>query len=82
MHSIFFPEKSQLQSVLLKRGTVLLRGEERELMVFTYGFLFSRVEVDTLINLLLDTGPGENELDMERWEERFRDLDTGHSGCK
>jgi len=42
-------------------------------MVFTYGFLFSRVELDTLINLLLD-------IDPERWDERFRDLNTGHNG--
>jgi hypothetical protein len=83
--SIFFPEPSAPHSVLLKRGPVLLRGEERELMVFTHGFLASRVELDTLVQLLLDTNPEGVEADdltPDQWSKRFRDIDISNTGCK
>ncbi|KAL9183458.1 hypothetical protein ACHAXT_004314 [Thalassiosira profunda] len=41
------------KSVLLKRGPILFDGvEERELLLFTHGFLLSRIEFDTLLNIL------------------------------
>merc|ERR1740139_193001 len=79
--SIFFAEPGDLQSVLLKRGPVLLGGETRELLVFTGGFLFSRVELDTLVNLVLDVHPeGEEDLDLEALSKRFRDIDVHPDG--
>lgn len=79
--SILFADPSEPQSVLLKRGPVLLGGEERELMVFTNGFLLARVELDKLVNLLLDVNPkGAEDLASDQWTERFRDIDTDYSG--
>jgi len=79
--SIFFPEPSERQSVLLKRGPVLLGGEERELMLFTNGFLFSRVELDTLLNLLLNVNSeGAEDLTSEQLSQRFCDIDVDRSG--
>ena len=52
-------------------------------MVFTGGFLFSRVELDTLINILLDIKPeGVEEREGGTSSNRFSDIDTGQSGCK
>ena len=81
--SIFFAESSEPQSVLLKRGPVLLGGEERELMIFTNGFLFSRVELNKLVNLLLDVDPeGAEDHISEQLSQRFHDIDIDRSGCK
>jgi len=79
--SIFFPMSGELQSVLLKRGPVLVDGEERELMLFTNGFVLSRVELDTLLDVLLDPDSGKmQQLTPEDICERFSDIDTDHSG--
>lgn len=56
--SIFFPDVTEHKSILLKRGPVLLNGEERELMLFTTGFILARVEFDEYITLLLDVSSG------------------------
>lgn len=79
--SIFFAEPNELQSVLLKRGSVLLGGEERELMLFTNGFVFSPVELDTLVNHLLDVNSGgADDLNLEQLCARFSAIDVDHSG--
>ena len=81
------------QSVLLKRGPVLVGGEdERELIMMTYGFVLARVEMDALVDLLLDKAPsGDADEDVgeeealaaeEKLRERFNAIDTDHSGCK
>lgn len=80
-----------MQPVLLKRGPVLVGGEEeRELMIFTNGFILSRVEMDTLVNLLLgddvvsapeDCNDAE-EFTSRRLSQRFNIIDSDGSGCK
>ena len=86
------------QSVLLKRGPVLVSGEdERELIMLTNGFVLARVEMDALVDLLLDSstrGGGDDNDDNEdvgeaealaaekKLRERFNAIDTDHSGCK
>jgi len=79
---IFFPGKEERKSVLLKRGAVLLDGEERELMLFTGGITFSRLEVDSLVNLLLDaSSEGQTkQLTYEQLCERFSSIDADGSG--
>eukprot|EP00581_Thalassiosira_minuscula_P006568 CAMPEP_0183742150 /NCGR_PEP_ID=MMETSP0737-20130205/64047_1 /TAXON_ID=385413 /ORGANISM="Thalassiosira miniscula, Strain CCMP1093" /LENGTH=390 /DNA_ID=CAMNT_0025977685 /DNA_START=266 /DNA_END=1435 /DNA_ORIENTATION=- len=79
--SIFFEKPGEIQSVLLKRGPVLLNGEERELMLFTNGFLFSRVELNELANLLVnDDRGGSAGVTHEHLRERFSDIDVDNSG--
>jgi len=80
--SIFFPGKEERKSVLLKRGAILLDGEERELMLFTDGITFSRLEVDSLVNLLLDaSSEGKTKkLSYEQLCERFSSIDADGSG--
>ena len=52
-------------------------------MIFTNGFLFSRVELNTLVNLLMDVDPeGAEDLTLEQLSQRFRDIDVDRSGCK
>ena len=70
-----------MQSVLLKRGPVLAGGEERELMLFTNGFVLSNVELDTLIKMIMDSSSGRTE-NPENLTSRFSDLDTDGSGCE
>ena len=67
--------------MLLKRGPILVDGEERELMLFTNGFVMSRVELDTLVNLLMDASSGSG-MSNEEICERFSVIDTDQSGCK
>jgi len=87
--TIFYASNDNIQSVLLKRGPVLVDGEERELMLFTNGFIISRVELDTLVNLLLDASSGRTTshrrnsmLTGDEITERFSDIDTDNSGGK
>ena len=85
--SIFFAKRGDTESILLKRGPVLVDGEERELMVFTYGFVLARVELDTLVNLLLNasvktSSSSMEELTVEQIAERFCSLDADGSGSK
>ena len=82
--SIFFPEQPiDLDSILLKRGPILVGGQdERELMLFTNGFVLSRIELDTLVELLFDVNSSAEELTSDQLCERFRLIDTDGSGCK
>ena len=59
IRSIFFPRPDEPRSVLLKRGPVLVGGEERELSLFSGGFVLSRVEWNPLVDLLLDASSGK-----------------------
>ena len=79
---IFFPQPGEFQSVLLKRGPVLLGGDERELMVFSRGFLFSRIELDKMFDLLFDVQSSNEVLPLEQLDERFGDIDVDGSGCE
>ncbi len=82
--AIFSPKQRERQVVLLKRGTVLLGREERELMLFTNGFVVSRVELDVLVNLLLNaSSSGRMEkLAPERITEQFSAINTDGGGCE
>ena len=67
-------------------------------MLFTNGFVLSRVELDTLVDLLLldttnassssggSSSPGGKKKMVEMTEvelsERFSEIDTDNSGCK
>ena len=81
--SIFFPRVGDLRATLLKRGPVLEGGEERELMLFTNGFLLSNVQLNDLVNVLLDASSGrildQSEKQVER---RFSSIDADDSGCE
>lgn len=75
---------ADLKSVLLKRGPVLVDGdEERELMLFTRGFLLSRVGFDALLNLLF-TINSENPdyLTPESLQKRFDVVDSDKNGSE
>ena len=98
--TIFYPNRRmrEPQSVLLKRGPVLVGGEdERELIMLTNGFVLARVEMDALVDLLLDKSEraGDDVVDdnedvgeaealkaEKKLSERFNAIDTDHSGCK
>ena len=81
--SIFFPSKDSHQSVLLKRGPVLVDGEEMELMLFTNGLVLSRVGLDALVELLLDATSGRARIiTSEEVQERFGDIDADKNGCE
>mmetsp|Transcript_22169 Transcript_22169/g.46777 ORF Transcript_22169/g.46777 Transcript_22169/m.46777 type:complete len:496 (+) Transcript_22169:132-1619(+) len=80
IRSIFFPKPNELQPVLLKRGPVLFNGEERELMLFTNGFLFSRIELDTLVNILAKGQKKEENITFDQLCERFMSIDIDNSG--
>ena len=62
-------------------------GEDRELMLFTNGFLLSRVELSALVSLLEGTNSERREnKTCEEYErllaERFSDMDDDGSGCE
>ena len=81
--SIFFPSDHSPKSVLLKRGPIILLNgeEERELLLFTHGLLLSRLELDSLINILF-TLNSENPdlLNSNQLKERFDAVDADGSG--
>ena len=66
----------------MKRGPVLLDGiDERELLLFSHGFLLSRIEFDSLMNLLLTIKSGNPEhFTSAQLKKRFNDIDSDHSG--
>lgn len=80
--STFFPGDMEAKSVLLKRGPILSDGaEERELLLFTHSFLLSRIEFDTLLNIMV-TINSENPqyLNSKQLRERFNAIDSDQSG--
>mmetsp|Transcript_15914 Transcript_15914/g.34659 ORF Transcript_15914/g.34659 Transcript_15914/m.34659 type:complete len:366 (+) Transcript_15914:148-1245(+) len=80
--SIFFPGPRERKSVLLKRGPVFLGGEERELMLFTTGFVLSRIELESLVRLLFDaSSPGQvKQLAPEELSKQFSLIDADCNG--
>lgn len=80
--SIFFPSDHAPKSVLLKRGPTLINGvDERELLVFTHGLLTSRLEFDSLINILFTINSENPELlDSKQLREKFDAVDADGSG--
>lgn len=63
---------------------MLLGGSERELLLFTNGFVLSRVEISELMKLILDASSTGNMDDMtaEDLERRFSAIDADHGGCE
>ena len=89
LESIFFPYVHDPKSVLLKRGSVFLYhislGSERELMLFSNGFLFADLLLDDVFRVFLALNDREfvtekNFLDYLR--AKFRDMDSNGSGGK
>jgi len=80
--ALFYPRSMERKSVLLKRGMVFLDGKERELMLFTGGFAFSRVELDSLVTLLLDASSSGKikQLGPDELNSRFSLIDADCSG--
>lgn len=66
----------------MKRGPILLDGiDERELLLFTHGFLLSRIEFDALMHLLFAMKKGDPEqFTSAQLKKRFDDIDSDHSG--
>lgn len=81
---IFYPGDHDAKSVLLKRAPVLFDGvDEREMLLFTHSFLFSRMEFDSLLNLLFTINSKNPEcLNPKQLRDRFDAIDTDKSGCK
>ncbi len=79
---IFFPGDYDKKSVLMKRGPTLLDGiDERELFLFTHGFLLSRIEFDSLMNLLLALESGNpRQFTSAQLKKRFDEIDSDRSG--
>ena len=78
---IFDPNAHDPKSVLLKRGPVLFDGiEERELLLFTHGFLFSRIEFDSLVHALLSINEQNPTLSHKELREKFNTIDSDNSG--
>ena len=70
-----------MKSVLMKRGPILLDGiDERELFLFSHGFLLSRIEFDALMNLLFHINEKPEQFDSLKLKERFDEIDTDKSG--
>mmetsp|Transcript_14754 Transcript_14754/g.31269 ORF Transcript_14754/g.31269 Transcript_14754/m.31269 type:complete len:619 (-) Transcript_14754:64-1920(-) len=81
--AIFFPGDHDPKSVLLKRGPILSDGvDERELLLFTHGFLLSRLELDSLLNILFTINSENPEfLSSKELRARFNAIDSDGSGC-
>ena len=82
LSSIFFPNDYDKKSVLMKRGPILLDGiDERELLLFTHGFLLSRIEFDSLMSLLFALKNGDPEqFTSAQLKKRFDAIDSDQSG--
>ena len=81
---LFFPGDHDPKSVLLKRGPILFDGvNERELLLFTQGFLFSRIEFDSLLNIMfMINSENPQYLGSRELKARFNSIDSDESGCK
>ena len=89
LESIFFPYVHDPKSVLLKRGSVFLNerslGNERELMLFSNGFLLADVVLDDVFALFLALGDREFVTEksfLDYLRSKFRDMDEEGSGGK
>mmetsp|Transcript_20959 Transcript_20959/g.44040 ORF Transcript_20959/g.44040 Transcript_20959/m.44040 type:complete len:646 (-) Transcript_20959:824-2761(-) len=79
--TIFNENSHDPKSVLLKRGPILYDGtEECELMLFTHGLLFSKVEFDALVNTLLSVNERNPALTRKELRVKFNAIDTDGSG--
>ena len=53
-------------------------------MLFTNGFVLSRIELDTLVNIMLDASSSGKieQLTSEQLSERFSAIDADGGGCE
>jgi len=84
---IFFPYVHDPKSVLLKRGSVFLLDAklttERELMLFTHGFLIADVACEDALNLFLALSDREFVTEksfLENLRIKFEEMDTNKTG--
>ena len=59
----------------------MVGGEERELMLFTGGFTISRIELGSLLNLLIDARSGRVG-NAGFLQNRFSIVDEDGNGCE
>ena len=81
---IFYPGDHDAKSILLKRGPVLSEGvDESEMLLFTHGVLFSRMEFNALLNILFTIASENPEyLSSKQLQKRFNAIDSDQSGCE
>mmetsp|Transcript_5429 Transcript_5429/g.13589 ORF Transcript_5429/g.13589 Transcript_5429/m.13589 type:complete len:737 (-) Transcript_5429:63-2273(-) len=84
---IFFPFVHDPKSVLLKRGSIFLHDDslpnERELMIFTHGFLLGNVVLEDAFNLFLALSDREFLTErslLDYLQNKFREMDEEESG--
>eukprot|EP00571_Detonula_confervacea_P009854 CAMPEP_0172301438 /NCGR_PEP_ID=MMETSP1058-20130122/3326_1 /TAXON_ID=83371 /ORGANISM="Detonula confervacea, Strain CCMP 353" /LENGTH=716 /DNA_ID=CAMNT_0013011551 /DNA_START=78 /DNA_END=2228 /DNA_ORIENTATION=+ len=84
---IFFPFIHDPKSVLLKRGTIFIHDaslhNERELMIFTHGFLLANVVLEDAFSLFLALSDREFLTSLgflDYLENKFREMDDDNNG--
>ncbi|KAL7536227.1 hypothetical protein ACHAXR_007003 [Thalassiosira sp. AJA248-18] len=84
---LFFPFVHDPKSVLLKRGSVFLHdaslSNERELMIFTHGFLIANVVLEDAFRLFLALSDREfltAKTFLDYLQNKFREMDEDSSG--
>mmetsp|Transcript_56541 Transcript_56541/g.120084 ORF Transcript_56541/g.120084 Transcript_56541/m.120084 type:complete len:732 (+) Transcript_56541:26-2221(+) len=87
LNFIFFPYVHDPKSVLLKRGSVFLHDtslhNERELMIFTHGFLLANVVLEDAFSLFLALSDREfltEKSFLDYLQNKFREMDEENSG--
>mmetsp|Transcript_37338 Transcript_37338/g.78759 ORF Transcript_37338/g.78759 Transcript_37338/m.78759 type:complete len:757 (-) Transcript_37338:187-2457(-) len=87
LNFIFFPYIHDPKSVLLKRGSVFLGDSslpnERELMVFSHGFLIASVVLDDAFSLFLALSDREfltEKSFLDYLQNKFREMDEEETG--
>eukprot|EP00984_Skeletonema_dohrnii_P020980 scaffold10365_cov102-Skeletonema_dohrnii-CCMP3373.AAC.3 len=87
LESIFFPYVHDPKSVLLKRGSVFLYNRslssERELMLFSNGFLLADLVLDDVFRMFFSLSDREFVTEksfLDYLRSKFRDMDEGRSG--
>ena len=89
LESIFFPYVHDPKSVLLKRGSVFLYNRslssERELMLFSNGFLLADLVLDDVFRMFFSLSDREFVTEksfLDYLRSKFRDMDEERSGGK
>lgn len=87
--SIFFPYVHDPKSVLLKRDSVFLYnkslGSERELMLFSNGFLLANLALNDVFRMFLSLSDREfltEKSFLDYLRSKFKDMDEDRSGGK
>ena len=81
---MFAPGNNDPKSILLKRGPILLNGgKEREMLLFTHGFLLSRIELGTALNILFAINSKHPQYSNSRkLKDQFNTITSDKNGGK